>query len=495
MGCKMNSNGGPEGRRFDVLVVGNGVLGLSLALTLTRRGQHVALLGESHRPWAGSTAAGAMLGCFGEVTTSLVASDHGRTKLELGIEATRMWPQWLAELDEETGGGDSIKTADGTTLILNTIGIPEIDDANFAAIRAELVRYAEPFHDVDPADLDWVDSEPLSRPLKAFHIPGEHAVNPVALMERLESAFTKAGGTVITELATAVAHDRDRVTGVTLANGDSISAGQVVLAAGARTQGLLDTLPVGPRIPKLVSGYGVSALVKTVDGTSPSSVIRTPNRSFACGLHVLPRSQGEVYLGATNVISSEPRDIAEMRDLVFLLQCAHRQVRRNLWDSHVAKVQVGNRPVSVDGFPLLGDGGMDGLWIMTGTYRDGLHLSPLLAQEMTARILGEAPRAALAPFTPVRPPLQAWSRERIVEDVVHHTIAIGYEQDWKIPVEWDGWIENDLRPATLSWAEEIDPEFTPPPELLFLSRQIPDLAKILREYYAASREGAGAAAR
>jgi hypothetical protein len=314
---------------------------------------------------------------------------------------------------------------------------------------------------VDPADLDWVDSEPISRPLKAFHTPGEHAVNPVALMERLESAFTKAGGTVITELATAVAHDRDRVTGVTLANGEGISAGQVVLAAGARTQALLDTLPVGPRIPKLVSGYGVSALVKTVDGTSPRSVIRTPNRFFACGLHVLPRSQGEVYLGATNVISSAPRDIAEMRDLVFLLQCAHRQVRRNLWDSHVAKVQVGNRPVSVDGFPLLGAGGMDGLWIMTGTYRDGLHLSPLLAQEMTARILGEAPRTALAPFTPVRPPLQAWSRERIVEDVVHHTIAIGYEQDGKLPVEWHGWIENDLRPATLSWAEEIDPEFTP----------------------------------
>ncbi|WP_411144661.1 NAD(P)/FAD-dependent oxidoreductase [Streptomyces sp. x-80] len=320
-------------------------------------------------------------------------------------------------------------------------------------------------------------------------------MNPVALMERLESAFTKAGGTVITELATAVAHDRDRVTGVTLANGEGISAGQVVLAAGARTQALLDTLPVGPRIPKLVSGYGVSALVKTVDGTSPRSVIRTPNRSFACGLHVLPRSQGEVYLGATNVISSAPRDIAEMRDLVFLLQCAHRQVRRNLWDSHVAKVQVGNRPVSVDGFPLLGAGGMDGLWIMTGTYRDGLHLSPLLAQEMTARILGEAPRTALASFTPVRPPLQAWSRERIVEDVVHHTIAIGYEQDWKLPVEWHGWIENDLRPATLSWAEEIDPEFTPPPELLFLSRHIPDLAKILREYYAASREEAGAPAR
>ncbi|MEU9983169.1 FAD-dependent oxidoreductase [Streptomyces sp. NPDC050856] len=485
----MNANHGPQGRNPDVLVVGNGALGLSLALVLARRGQRVAVLGETHRPWAGSTAAGAMLGAFGEITTSLVASQYGRTKLELGIRATRMWPQWLAELEEEAGADDApgVRTADGTTVILNAIGIPEIDDANFAAIRAELVRYSEPFEDVEPADLEWVDAEPISRPLKAFHIPGEHAVNPAALLARMEAAFLRAGGTFVTGLATGVEYTGDRVTGVTLAGGERLSADQVVLAAGSRTQTLLDTLPVGPRIPPLVSGYGVSALVRTVDGTAPRSIIRTPNRSFACGLHLLPRGEGEVYVGATNIISPEPREIPELRDVVFLLTCAHRQVRRNLAEGGVAKVQVGNRPVSMDGFPLLGQGGMDGLWIMSGTYRDGLHLSPLLAGEIAARILGEETETDLSLFNPVRPPLQAWSREEIVESLVHHAIAIGYEQDWKLPVEWHGWIESDMRPAVVRWADELDPEFTPPPELLFHSRFSPELAKTLREYYAATR--------
>ncbi|MCX2968961.1 MULTISPECIES: NAD(P)/FAD-dependent oxidoreductase [Streptomyces] len=483
----MSVRQGAESRSFDVLVVGNGALGLSLALVLTRRGQRVGLLGQPHRPWAGSTAAGAMLGSFGEVTTSLVASQYGRQKLELGMKATAMWPEWLAALEAEVSGAD-IKTAEGTTVILNAIGTSEIDDANFAVIREELDRYEQPFEDIDPVDLDWVDAEPISRPLRAFQIPNEHAVNSAALLERLEAAFVKTGGTLVTELAAEVTHTGDQVTGVTLANGERLTAGQVVLAAGARTQKLLDTLPVGPRIPRLVSGYGVSALMRTADGTAPRSVIRTPNRSFACGLHVVPRGEGQVYLGATNILSPEPRVDPEMRDLVFLLQCAHRQVRRGLWDSEVAKVQVGNRPVSVDGFPLLGEGGMENLWIMTGTYRDGLHLSPLLSQEIAARMLGEEPTVDLDTFTPVRQPLQAWTREQVIQDVVDHTIGIGYEQDWTIPVDWHGWIEKDLHPATAAWAEELDAEFTPPAELLFLSRLSPEVATLLRDYYAVCRK-------
>ncbi|MGA5198103.1 NAD(P)/FAD-dependent oxidoreductase [Streptomyces exfoliatus] len=485
----MSANGNTHGTGtgFDVVIAGNGVLGLSLAWVLAQRGQRVAVLGLPHRPWAGSAAAGAMLGCFGEVTTSLLATEHGRAKLELGIQAKDLWPQWLAELEDGTEGAD-IRTAEGTTVVLNTIGTAEIDDANYNAIRAELTRYDEPFEDVEPSDLDWVDAEPISRPLKAFHIPGEHAVDAAALLERLESAAVRAGAVLVPEFAARVEYQGERVTGVVTASGRTIAADQVTLAAGARTQELLDSLPVGPRIPRLVSGYGVSALVKSVDGTTPDSVIRTPNRSFACGLHVVPRGDGHVYLGATNVISVEPRDTAEMRDLVFLLQCAHRQVRRSLWNSDVTKVQVGNRPVSMDGFPLLGEGGMRGLWIMTGTYRDGLHLSPLLAQDFAARILGERPQADLDRFGPLRQPIKAGTRQEIVDLLIDHQMGIGYEQDWTIPVEWHQWIEMDLRPATLAWADELDPEFTPPAELLFASRFDPELVSLLRKYYATCRE-------
>src|SRR5436190_1388259 len=124
----MNSTDVPR-KTFDVIVVGNGVLGLSLGLELSRRGQDVAVLGEPHRPYAGSTAA--------------------------------------------------------------------VDDVNFNIIRDELARYDTPYEDVDPLDLDWVDAEPISRPLRAFHIPGEHAVSAPALLTRLQDAFVAEGGTIV----------------------------------------------------------------------------------------------------------------------------------------------------------------------------------------------------------------------------------------------------------------------------------------------------------
>lgn len=478
-------------RVFDVVVVGNGALGSSVALTLARRGQKVALLGQPHRPYAASTAAGAMLGCFGEVTTTLVASDEGRSKLELDIAATALWPEWSAELAAETDGVD-VRTANGTVVMLNTIGVPGIDDANFEAIRAEMRRYDAPFEDVDPADVEWLDPHPSSRPLRAFFIPGEHAVDSHALLLQLQNAFLKAGGTVIPEFASRVEYASGKVEGVVLESGTRLSAPDVVLAAGAKSQDLLDTVPdVAPRVPRLVSGYGVSVLVKTEDGTSPDSVIRTPNRAFACGLHVVPRSQGKVYVGATNIISPDPVDTPVMRDVLFLLDCVNKQVRRNLWDSGIDKIQVGNRPVALDGFPLLGEAELDGLWMMTGTYRDGLHLSPLLAGEMTARILGEKPAHDLDVFQPVRSPIQTATRQETVETAVTHMLATGYEYNWQVPVDWPVIIEKNLTASYQRWADELDPQFTPPPELLASSRIHPSLVKALRDYYAASRTASG----
>ncbi|MBP2330546.1 glycine/D-amino acid oxidase-like deaminating enzyme [Kibdelosporangium banguiense] len=480
----MSATSTEDDRRFDVVVAGNGALGLSLGLTLAWRGVRVAVLGRPHRPAAASSAAGAMIGTFGEVTTTLLKSDYGRTKLDWAYQASKLWPEWLAELSD----GSDLLTAEGTIVMLNTVGLPEIDTQNYKAIRAALTEYGEKFEDIDPEDIDWLDPEPTARPLQAMFLPHEHAVNAPELLARLEKAFTAAGGTLITEQATRVDHSGDRVRGVKLESGTVLSAEHVVLAAGAASQTLLDTVPEqAARIPGLVSGYGVSVLADTADGTAPRSVIRTPNRAFACGLHVVPRGTGQVYIGATNVISPEPRETALISDVLFLLDCGLRQVRRNLGESGLRRIQVGNRPVALDGMPLLGETELGGLWMMTGTYRDGLTLSPLLAREMTSLLLGEQPTIDLDVFRPVRPPIQPFTRAEIVENTVIHMMATGYETNWTLPVDLPFTIEHYLRRAYTRIADELDPAFTPPPELLASSRIHLSLAQSLRDYYAASR--------
>ncbi|HEY3735083.1 MAG TPA: FAD-dependent oxidoreductase [Streptosporangiaceae bacterium] len=476
-------------RAYDTIIVGNGSIGLSLGLVLARRGLAVAVVGKSSRPFAASAAAGAMNGCFGEATPGLLRSEHGRAKLAMDVRATGMWDAWEQSLVEESDE-TAIRTANGTVVILNTIGIPEIDSAGYASIRAALEEYKEPYEDLDPADIPWLNPEPGSRPLRAMFIPGERAVNTIALLRGLGTAFTRAKGTLVDEHASGLQISGGKVTGVTFASGQTLSAPTVVLAAGAASYDLLAGLPEESRdlIPAMVCGYGIALLIGTTDGTVPDSVIRTPNRAFACGLHVVPRGEGRIYLGATNNISPQPRDSGKVGDLNLLLGCT-RQLRTDLVEAAVERIMVGNRPVPLDGFPLIGElsaVGVSGLWMMTGTYRDGLHQSPLLAHEMGARILGEPHDKELDVFTPVRPPIQAMSREECLKTAVQHTLALGFEQDWDLPMEWPPIIEEQLERWYTELMDQFDSQFTPPPELLAYGED--DINDQLKKYYAAYKD-------
>jgi glycine/D-amino acid oxidase-like deaminating enzyme len=432
-----------------------------------------------------------MLGTFGEVTSPLLKSDYGRTKLNWAFRAARLWPDWLAELEPGSDVTDLV-AADGTVVILNTVGSPNVDDENYAAIRAALGMYQEPFEDVDPSDVPWLDPEPSSRPLKAMFLPREHAVDAAQLLPRLEAAFTHAGGVQVPEAAKAIRRRGERVNGVWTESGAVLSTGHVVLAAGVGSQAVLDSVPdVAARIPRLVSGYGVSALVSTRGGCVPHSVIRTPNRAFACGLHAVPRGLAEVYVGATNLISPDPVTVPQVDDVLFLLGCVTRQLRRECSRSGLSRIQVGNRPVALDGMPLIGGTGLAGLWMMTGTYRDGLHLSPLLARQMASCIRGEEPIMGTDMFSPVRTPIQPLTREDVVAGAVMHMLAAGYEHDWHIPTQWPYIIEHFLHAAYIRMADELDATFTPPPEILAATRLYPAIKTALLGYYSSCRAGEG----
>ncbi|MGW8883726.1 NAD(P)/FAD-dependent oxidoreductase [Streptomyces sp. NPDC055749] len=476
-------------------MVGNGALGLSLALTMIRRGERVALIGEPHRPMAASTASGAMLGCFGEVTGTTLGSEHGRAKLDLDVAATRVWDSWLAELAEDAGDEEAgaIRTARGTVVMHNTIGVPEIDDASMLAIRQSLDLYDEPYEDIDVASLDWLDPQPTARPLAALFIPGEHGVNSAALLRSLERAFVRRGGTLVADRAAEVVAGNGVAHGVLLGDGSRLNAPVVVLAAGVGSQDLLDGVPgAAAGIPRLISGFGISALLRTDPAVAlPESVIRTPNRAFACGLHLVPRGTGQVYVGATNTMRPEPSRLSSVRGIQFLLDCAVRQLRRDLWFSGIEKVQVGNRPVTLDGFPLLGESAVRGLWLMTGTYRDGLHMSPLLAARMATWILEGKSAPELEMFRPVRAPIETMSREETIRYAVVHRLATGHEWDWSIPVEWPGILEGLFETSYRKHADDIDDSFTPPPDILAFVPAFPVLGDMLRQYYADTREAAG----
>ncbi|MEU5426315.1 FAD-dependent oxidoreductase [Streptomyces olivoreticuli] len=454
----------------DVVVIGNGVLGLTAGVEIARSRPEarVVVLGKASRRYGATPAAGAMLGAFGEVTAHLLASEHGRKKHALAVQAQRLWPEWIESL-EATGSAEDgrIRTSDDTVMLLNTVGHAALDDANFAAVLTALKEANAPHEEIAVESVDWIDPDPNSRPLRALHIEGEGSVDSGILLSSLERAFKRAGGVILPVDAAELRAGNGRIEGVVTEAGDFLPAGQVVVAAGARSHALVSTLPsLAHRVPRVYDGVGVSALIDTWDGSAPATVLRTTNRAFACGLHLVPRAGGSVYIGATNAVCLEPRGAASIEEAVFLFNCAIHQLHRGLNGSGIRKIQAGSRPASIDGFPLIGGTSVDGLWMLSGTYRDGLHMSPLIGRHIASLVNGGTGVGELAEFHPEREPISAWSREEILRDVVRHTMATGYEFPWRLPLEWPHLMETFLEAPFAELADRLSDTYTPPADLM-----------------------------
>lgn len=470
----------------DVIVVGAGAIGGGIAYELASRGLDVCRVGEINRISSASRAAGAMNGCFGEVTSNLLANDYGRLKLSMDRQAKSLWPGWSERLSISSGNTAPLRCAVGTHVLLNTAGMEEVDTVNYDAIEVALRDAGENYEKVDPRQIDWIKPNNLVRPLRGLYIPEEHAINSHLLLEKLDAAFVAEGGDLRSENIKEVMADGSVATGVEMYSGEKLYAKNVVVAAGVQSLDLLGQFgDVVKKIPPLFSGYGVSILVRLPEGSKlPGSVIRTPNRAFACGLHCVPRGDGVLYLGATNIISENPKRNALVSDVQFLLDCAVDQLSLDLSGAEILSIQVGNRPIPADGFPLIGRGGAVGLWLATGTYRDGLHQSPLLARYMADCITGiKSSELNLDMFTPVRAPLTGVLRDQAVRETVQQMFATGYEYRWDIKSYWLPLLDKGMCENYERLIDELHPFFTPPPELVAFSYLYKSIQTKLKNYY------------
>ncbi|GAA3066050.1 hypothetical protein GCM10010520_12340 [Rhizobium viscosum] len=427
-----------------------------------------------------------MNGTFGEVTRDLLSSSHGRQKLEMDIAATDLWDQWCDEILDVVGPSQgALRRKDGTTIILNGGGTDAVDTENFVAIKQALNQYQRSYQMLEGYEVPWVTAQGGNRPFQGLHIPDEHSINTPAYLAALEQAFCKAGGRLIDGTVHKIVAPAAAGQGsIKLSDGQRMSADNIVLAAGALSHDLLaSALPdVAPYVPPVTSGYGASVLLSTGAVPLPPSVIRTPNRAFACGLHAVPREDG-IYVGATNKIQEKPQLFAHVPDLHALLERAMRQMHAGFGTSGVLAVNVGNRPVPVDGFPLIGIIPDTRLWMLTGTYRDGFHQSPFLAERMAAAILDGADEPLFHSFTPVRAPIQSGRRSDLIAIAVEHALAVGFEAEWRVSVRWPSRIADLLTSKYRSAADELHESITPPPDVLVCMSDNDWLKRKLRGYY------------
>ncbi|MCJ0874238.1 FAD-binding oxidoreductase [Streptomyces sp. AP-93] len=419
----------------DVAVVGNGVLGLSIALELVRRspGTRVAVVGPASRRGSATAAAGAMLNCFAEVTDATDRHPASRAKFALAREALDAWPQWFEGLHHERAPSAPFSLSPGTFVVLGAQATPTAV-RNFEAIHAALKQYAEPHHEVEPADIPGLRPVPHERPVRALYLEREGSLDARAVLEALENAGRRSGVTFLDGEASDLVSAHGRACGLRLLDGRAISAGTVVLAAGTGSQQLLDRL-APDEAPPLLHGTGFA--VETRRQVQPGGfdrVVRTPARSGACGMHLVPLGDGVEYIGATNIVLFDPPGGPRIGVTQSLLRFATDQFDVHLGMSAIQRWHYGSRPVPLDRFPLLGLTTVGGLLLATGTYRDGFHSSPVIARHLADMVLDSNPVPGIfTPFAPVRAPIETMTVDSSIELFVADAVETATEYGLRLP--------------------------------------------------------------
>jgi glycine oxidase len=343
---------GPIGR-YDVVVVGGGIIGLAAAWECAEAGMAVAIVDP--RPGRGSTwAAAGMLAPVGE-------AHFGEEALAaLNVAAVRAWPGFATRLEAASDTPVHFR-ADGTLLVAvdpsdrtstdRVLAFHQTIGLSATRFGARATRASEPL--LSPAIAGGVD------------LPEDHQVDNRATVEALVVACGRAGVELVADQVGRVDVVHGRVTGT------------VVVAAGSRS-GDLGGLPDGDRPPvrpvrgvtvRLAAGAGVPRLRRTV---------RALVHGRSC--YLVPRDDGGLVLGAT-MEERGPDLSVPLGGLADLLADARRVVPA-LDEYAVLETASGLRPGSPDNGPLVGTTGTPGLVVATGHFRNGVLLAPLTATEV-----------------------------------------------------------------------------------------------------------------
>lgn len=351
-------------KTWDVIIIGGGIIGLSLAIALRKRGITVLIVERGEPGREASHAAAGMLADFPlEMPPALQP---------LAATSARMYPEFVHELQDESGVNVDLRDQ-------GTIFFPTPEQRHERPSLVADCPLPSPLTELEPA-LGHVS-------LAAIYLK-ERSVDPRALASAALKAARHRGVDISsgTEVTGVLLTD-GRATGVSTGK-TNYSSAAVVNCAGAWAGQLpphqFPTRPVKGQMLSLAGGS--RDLVR--------HVIRAPE------IYLVPRSDGRILAGATAEEAgydkrTDPETIQRMHQSAIRLVPALAQAR-------MLEAWAGLRPGSPDNLPILGATPTPGYFVATGHFRDGILLSPVTAHVMAQMVTGGRPEYDLSPFSPAR---------------------------------------------------------------------------------------------
>ena len=360
------------------VIVGGGVIGLSCAFELARRGADVTVLERETPGFGASTVAAGML------TPSFEVELTPQSLVELQLDSLRRYPQFVRDI--EAAGGQSCGYRDEGTLWVSRHRDDELELDHILKIQQQR---GLPAHRLTGRELRRIEPYVSPRAVGGLLVESDHQVDSRKLVPALHAACEAVGVEIRSHTAVRTIDQRGGGLELTLEHDDETStmrADQVLLAAGVWLEdGLVTPLPqVGMRPVK-------GQIVHLRGQPLADRVLRNSD------IYIVPRAGGELLLGATE--EEQGFDLQPTAGGTLDLLRFAFEVLPGIYDLQLTEIDVGLRPAFSDHMPALGPTSADGVYIAAGHYRGGILLAPSTAYWIAKAMLSSQAPDELAPFS------------------------------------------------------------------------------------------------
>jgi glycine oxidase len=344
---------------FDVLIVGGGIIGLSLAHRLAAENRRVVVLDRREPGLEASWAAAGMLSAAPESPDDL-------SLMPLAKKSFALYPDFVAAIEGRSASRANFRRDGALELFFGASAEAERDRTVAAHRTLGLTTQS-----VSPAAARSIEPSLSNSAYAAAWLPDEYSVEPRALTAAVLHAAKNCGVDVRANVEIKnLVIEGSRCIGAE-SHSQKIFAAHVVLAAGCFSSGIGAAARLAPTQP--VRGQMVSLRAAR---PVPNHVVRSHKG------YVVPRGNGLLVAGSTIEHVGFEKNVTAAG--IGGILAAAIELIPELAGAAIEETWCGLRPDTPDHLPLIGRTEYEGLWLATGHYRNGILLAPA-----TAEILGD----------------------------------------------------------------------------------------------------------
>ena len=371
-------------KTYDAIIVGGGVVGISIAYHLVHQRVNTLLFDRKDRGRATNAAAG--------ILSPETSGSDSETWINLAIKASHYYPKLIDQLQAQQAG-----TTGYARCGILTVAIDDDEIEHFE--RTKNIVFQRKKHRGQPSDeeLHLVSSHeaqslfPCLAPVReAIYCQRAARVDGRLLTQALQIASEAQGLDVLDSSVDKLLLRRGRVRGVMTKDG-TFHADKVVIAGGAWSQIYGDQL--GVRIPvEPQRGQIMHFSMKNVDTD------HWPIVSAFHGHYIVSWPRGHIVVGSTREINSG-FDTQPTASGIYEVIGEALRVAPGLAQAELKTVRVGLRPMIKDQLPILSRVPyIDNLYLATGHGSTGLLLGPYSGKIMSQMMLDQCIETDIIPF-------------------------------------------------------------------------------------------------